>query len=150
MNAPDTSPSAVGRQLARRREDLDVTQEELAQRIGIAARTVSAIETGLNRISRGKRAAWEAALELKAGTISRAYRDGTPIQAEGGELAGSQDGMPGDESQESPAGQMSTTEKLQRSSALLDEIEARLRDTDEREQQLILGMLQVMQDKQQR
>ena len=80
MNAPGTSPGAVGQQLARQREAMDLTQEDLGQRVGIAARTVSAIERGLNSISRSKRPAWEQALGLKLGTISRAYRDGAPIE----------------------------------------------------------------------
>lgn len=80
MSTPGTSPAEVGRQLARRREDLDLTQEDLAQRIGVVAKTVSGVERGLSSISRSKRPAWEKALALRAGTISRAYRDGAPIE----------------------------------------------------------------------
>lgn len=76
------SPSAptVGQQLARRREQLDLTQDALARLIGITAPTVSVTERGHTEISRGKRPAWERALQLKPGTISQAYRDGTPIE----------------------------------------------------------------------
>lgn len=86
MSAPGTSPAAVGQQLARQRENLDLTQEDLGQRVGIAARTVSAVERGLNSISRSKRTAWEQALGLKSGTISRAYRDGTSLEPAESEL----------------------------------------------------------------
>lgn len=73
-------PTSVGEQLARRREDLDLTQEALARRIGISAPTVSVTERGHTQIRVGKRPDWERALGLKAGTITRAYRDGTPIE----------------------------------------------------------------------
>jgi transcriptional regulator with XRE-family HTH domain len=74
------SPTSVGQQLARCREELDLTQEALARRIGIATPTVSVTERGHTEIRLSKRPAWEKALGLKAGTISRAYRDGTPIE----------------------------------------------------------------------
>ena len=80
MTAPDPSPADVGRQLLERREDLDLTQQELAQRIGISARTVSAVERGVNQITKSRRGDWERALELKPGTISRAYRDGSRLE----------------------------------------------------------------------
>ncbi|MET9089650.1 helix-turn-helix transcriptional regulator [Streptomyces sp. NPDC004237] len=76
------SPNAelVGEQLARRREELDLTQEVLARRIGISTPTVSVTERGHTQIRVSKRSSWESALGLKAGTIGRAYRDGTPIE----------------------------------------------------------------------
>ncbi|MFJ2002145.1 helix-turn-helix domain-containing protein [Streptomyces chartreusis] len=74
------SPVPVGEQLAHRREELDLTQEALARRVGISAPTVSVTERGHTQIRVSKRANWEQALGLKAGTISRAYRDGTPIE----------------------------------------------------------------------
>ena len=80
MSENVTAQVKVGRQLARRREDLDFTQEGLAKRIGVAARTVSAVERGVNVIRLGKRPMWEEALRLRAGTISRAYRDGSAIE----------------------------------------------------------------------
>ena len=80
MTAPDPSPTDVGRQLLERREDLDLTQQELAQRIGISARTVSAVERGVNQITKSRRGDWERALGLKPGTISRAYRDGSRLE----------------------------------------------------------------------
>jgi transcriptional regulator with XRE-family HTH domain len=76
--SPD--PASVGQQLARRREELDLTQEALARRIGISTPTVSVTERGHTQIRVSKRTGWENALGLKAGTISRAYRDGTPIE----------------------------------------------------------------------
>lgn len=80
MSDDGTSPTAVGRQLARRRNDLDLTQDQLADRIGVRARTISAIERGNNSIQRSNRAIWEQALGLKPGTISRAYNEGIPIE----------------------------------------------------------------------
>jgi transcriptional regulator with XRE-family HTH domain len=81
MSDDATSPAAVvGQQLARRREDLDLTQDDLAKRIGVSGRTISAIERGVNAIQRKNRSAWETALGLVPGTINRAYRDGTPVE----------------------------------------------------------------------
>jgi DNA-binding XRE family transcriptional regulator len=80
MKEPDTTPARVGQQLAKRREDLDLTQEDLGQRIGITSFAVSAAERGRNAIRRSKRADWERALSLRSGTISRAYRDGTDLE----------------------------------------------------------------------
>ncbi|MEU3253174.1 helix-turn-helix transcriptional regulator [Streptomyces sp. NPDC006997] len=80
MSQTPSAPTSVGQQLASRREDLDLTQEALARRVGISAPTVSVTERGHTQIRRSKRADWERALGLKTGTISRAYRDGTPIE----------------------------------------------------------------------
>ena len=79
MSTPPPSTPTVGQQLARRREELDLTQDALARLIGVTAPTVSVTERGHTEISRGKRPAWERALRLKPGTISQAYRDGTPV-----------------------------------------------------------------------
>lgn len=80
MTASDDAPTRVGPQLARRREDLDLTQGALARQIGITVTSVSSAERGKATISRGKRALWEQALQLKAGTITRAYRGDTDIE----------------------------------------------------------------------
>lgn len=80
MSQSDVPPTPVGQQLAARRDELDLTQEALARRIGITATTVSATETGRTQISRGKRAKWEQALRLEPGTIGRAYRSGEPLE----------------------------------------------------------------------
>lgn len=80
MSQATPSTPTVGQQLANRREQLDLTQDALARLIGITAPTVSVTERGHTEISRGKRPAWERALQLKPGTISQAYRDGTPIE----------------------------------------------------------------------
>lgn len=79
MTSEDIAP-AVGQQLKKRREDLDLTQQEAAKRIDITSTTVSSTERGLTRISRGKRGEWERAYLLKQGTISRAYAEGTPLE----------------------------------------------------------------------
>lgn len=79
MSLPGDSPTAVGQQLAQRREELDLTQETLARRIGITAASVSNSERGRTEITRSKRAKWEKALRLMPGTISQAYRTGTPL-----------------------------------------------------------------------
>jgi transcriptional regulator with XRE-family HTH domain len=76
----DESPTPIGQQLARRREELDLTQQALAQRVGISVNSVSAAERGRATISVGKRPAWEAALELRRGTLGRAYRDSTDLE----------------------------------------------------------------------
>lgn len=76
---PDPHTS-VGQQLRARREALDLTQGALAKRIGIDSSTVSVTERDITEIQRSKRPAWETALRLKAGTISRAYKDGTALE----------------------------------------------------------------------
>jgi transcriptional regulator with XRE-family HTH domain len=73
-------PTRVGQQLARRRDELDLTQEAVADRVGITAATVSATERGKTSISRRKRPGWEAALRLQPGSLGRAYRDGTDVE----------------------------------------------------------------------
>lgn len=80
MSPTPDAPTPVGQQLAERRDALDLTQETLARSIGITSATVSATERGKTEISRSKRAAWEQALNLAPGTISRAYRDGARIE----------------------------------------------------------------------
>jgi transcriptional regulator with XRE-family HTH domain len=80
MSPPGDSPPAVGLQLAKRREELDLTQEALARRIGITTATVSNTERGRTEITRSKRAKWEQALRLAPGTISNAYRSGDPLE----------------------------------------------------------------------
>lgn len=80
MSQNPEPPDSVGQQLRRRRESLDLTQPALAGRIGIDPSTVSATERDKTEIQRGKRAAWEKALNLKPGTITRAYADATPIE----------------------------------------------------------------------
>lgn len=83
MNQPDSFPARVGKQLAKRRDDLDLTQDELAERIRITTAAISKAERGINKISRGRRLDWERALGLRPGTLSRAYRDGSDIEIEG-------------------------------------------------------------------
>ena len=76
----DAPAPPVGRQLALRRGQLDLTQEDLAKLIGVSGRTVSAIERGVNTIQRKNRKAWERALGLVQGTISRAYEEGSAVE----------------------------------------------------------------------
>lgn len=80
MSQRPDPPTSVGRQLRARRDDLDLTQGALAKLIGIDASTVSVTERDLTEIQRSKRPAWERALGLAAGTIGRAYRDGSQLQ----------------------------------------------------------------------
>lgn len=80
MSEPTPDPTAVGQQLARRREELDITQDALARRIGITTASVSAAERGKSVISRGKRPGWERALHLKPGTLGRAYREAGELE----------------------------------------------------------------------
>ncbi|WP_381797221.1 helix-turn-helix transcriptional regulator [Streptomyces niveus] len=76
---PDT-PTPVGEQLKARREALDLTQGGVASLVGVTVTSISSAENNRAQISRGKRPLWERALQLKAGTISAAYRDGTPLE----------------------------------------------------------------------
>lgn len=81
MSQTPEPPHSVGQQLRARRVALDLTQPALAQRIGIDPSTVSTTERDKTEIQRGKRAAWENALALKPGTITRAYAEGAQIEA---------------------------------------------------------------------
>jgi transcriptional regulator with XRE-family HTH domain len=81
VNASDDTPLRVGQQLASRREELDLTQDAVSRLIGITVTSVSAAERGRATISRSKRPLWEQALQLKPGTISRAYRDGIDLES---------------------------------------------------------------------
>lgn len=81
MSQTPETPTRVGQQLRDRREQLDLTQGALARRIGIDASTVSVTERGQTQIQRGKRTAWEQALDLQSGTITRAYNDGADLEA---------------------------------------------------------------------
>lgn len=76
----DDAPIRVGQQLARRREDLDLTQGAVSQLVGITVTSVSSAERGRATISRSKRPIWEQALQLKPGTLTRAYRDGSDLE----------------------------------------------------------------------
>jgi transcriptional regulator with XRE-family HTH domain len=80
MSQTPDPPAPVGQQLRARREELDLTQGALAKRIGIDASTVSVTERDRTEIQRSRRVAWERALGLVAGTISRSYKDGTPLE----------------------------------------------------------------------
>lgn len=80
MSQTPGPPLPVGQQLKERRDQLDLTQGAIANLVGVTVTSVSAAENGRATISRGKRPAWERALDLKPGTISRAYRDGIPIE----------------------------------------------------------------------
>lgn len=81
MASSEDTAAQVGRQLAHRRDELDLTQDAVARGVGITVNAVSMAERGRSTISKGKRARWEQVLRLKPGTIGRAYRDGSPIEA---------------------------------------------------------------------
>lgn len=80
MSQTPGPPTPVGAQLKERREELDLTQGALAAQVGVTVTTVSSAENGRSTISRGKRPLWERALHLAAGTISGAYKHGTPLE----------------------------------------------------------------------
>lgn len=80
MSQSDVPPTPVGQQIAERRDELDLTQDALARRIGVTSATVSNAERGRTEINRSKRPKWEQALRLKPGTIGRAYRTGAPLE----------------------------------------------------------------------
>lgn len=69
----------VGSQLRKRREDLGLTQAQVAETASVSTRSVGLAENGQATIQLRKRRSWEAALHLRRGTITRAYRDGTPF-----------------------------------------------------------------------
>lgn len=81
MSESPAGTPPVGEQLARHREQLDLTQGALAQMIGISVTSVSAAENGRSTIRRGKRSEWERALRLRPGSLSRAYEQGAPLEA---------------------------------------------------------------------
>ncbi len=81
MSESPAGTPPVGEQLARHREQLDLTQGALAQMIGISVTSVSSAENGRSTIRRGKRSDWEQALRLRPGTLSRAYERGSPLEA---------------------------------------------------------------------
>jgi transcriptional regulator with XRE-family HTH domain len=70
----------VGRQLARRRRKLKLTQRALARLIDVTSRTVSAIERGKNAAQASRHPLWEEALHLVPGTLARAYKTGSPVE----------------------------------------------------------------------
>lgn len=76
----DERNARVGEELAARREQLGITQIELAQALGVSARSISGVERGEHGIRRGRRQRWEDALHLQHSTISQAYRDGTELE----------------------------------------------------------------------
>lgn len=76
----DERNARVGEELAARREQLGITQIELAQALGVSARSISGVERGEHGIRRGRRQRWEDALHLQHGTISQAYRDGAELE----------------------------------------------------------------------
>lgn len=80
MSQTPGTPTPVGEQLKTRREELDLTQGALAAQVSVTVTTISSAENGRSTISRSKRPLWERALRLAPGTISRAYKDGTPIE----------------------------------------------------------------------
>lgn len=80
MSESSAAPPSVGSQLARRRKELDIPQGTLAQMASVTVTSISKAENDRVAIRRGKRGDWERALRLKAGTISRAYETGSPIE----------------------------------------------------------------------
>lgn len=80
MDTDDESNARVGEQLAARRDQLGMTQAELAERVDVNARSVGSIERGQHAIRRSRRQRWEDALYLQHGTISHAYRTGSDLE----------------------------------------------------------------------
>ena len=70
-------PTPPGDQLRARREELSLTQDALARQVGVNVAAISRAETGKSHIQVSKRAAWEGALRLQPGSITRAYGGGT-------------------------------------------------------------------------
>ena len=61
---PDENDRARGRELARLRKVVGLSQEQLAGRLGISAKQLGKYERGLNRMSAGR---YEAALRILRG-----------------------------------------------------------------------------------
>ncbi|MFE9886245.1 helix-turn-helix domain-containing protein [Streptomyces scopuliridis] len=80
MSPTPDSPTPVGQQLKAWREKLDLTQGALASLVGVTVTSISSAENSRSTISRSKRPLWERALQLKPGSISAAYNDGTPLE----------------------------------------------------------------------
>ena len=77
---PPEHSEDVGRQLKQRREDLGLTQQDVADALDISTRTIQFAEHGRTKIRLGKREAYERVLRLQRGTISRAYRSGADLE----------------------------------------------------------------------
>ena len=69
----------VGTQLKIARANLGLTIPQAAASAGISPRTLSGAESGTSEISDTKRPGVEQALMLRAGSLTLAYRDGTPL-----------------------------------------------------------------------
>jgi DNA-binding XRE family transcriptional regulator len=66
----------VGLMIKSRRAELDMTQAELADAVGVSTRTVTSVERGESAVTDRKRAAWERVLGWPLGSLTRAYRLG--------------------------------------------------------------------------
>lgn len=80
MTQEDDAKIHVGRALRARRLDLGLSQEELARTARTSERSIGSAERGESAIQLKKRAAWEEALHLQRGAISRAYRTGADLE----------------------------------------------------------------------
>jgi len=80
MTQEDNAKIQVGQALRARRLDLGLSQEELARTAKTSERSIGSAERGESAIQLRKRAAWEEALQLRRGTISRAYRTGSDLE----------------------------------------------------------------------
>lgn len=68
-----------------RLEELGITPSELARRSGIALRTIQSTVAGETKIGEDKRAAIERVLQLRPGSLRRAYKTGQPFETTDGE-----------------------------------------------------------------
>lgn len=80
MTQEDDAKIRVGRALRARRLDLGLSQEELARKAKTSERSIGSAERGESAIQLRKRGAWEEALHLQRGAISRAYRTGAELE----------------------------------------------------------------------
>lgn len=66
----------VGELIQARRAELELTQGQLADRVGASVRTVGNIERGVSAVAVLNRPQWEAALGWPAGSLTTLYRRG--------------------------------------------------------------------------
>lgn len=69
----------VGRWLSQRRDEMNLTVQALAAMLDVHRTTVTNAETG--RVVPHLKSRWEDALRLSRGSLTRAYLDGTPLEA---------------------------------------------------------------------
>lgn len=76
--ASEIHAKAVGREIKATRRDLDLTQAEVAERLGVSASYVAAVEAGRHNLTLGQIANIANAMRLGV-SVSFIRPDGTPV-----------------------------------------------------------------------